>query len=210
MVRSQQATVFVTGTLLMGLGGLFLIAQLLGGHFWAYFWPYPIIAVGLTFLAAMVTRGRGAGGLAVPGTIITTIGFILFIQNSFGWWESWAFAWTFIVISVGAGILIMGYWNGSERTMRNGLRIALIGLLLLMLFGTFFGLGFSFLGFGFAARVIWPLIMVGIGAILIMRGIVTHSLRSSIGTDTKAVPAAQPHPMPSRSEEAAPAHSVTV
>ena len=58
MVRNRQASIFVAGIILMGLGGLFLIAQLLGGSFWAYFWPYPIIAAGLTFFVAMVTIAK--------------------------------------------------------------------------------------------------------------------------------------------------------
>lgn len=178
MVRNQQITPLIAGVALMGLGGLFLIAQLLGGNFWAYFWPYPIIAVGLTFLVTMISRGRGAGGLAVPGSVITTVGLLLFLQNSFGWWESWAFAWTFIVISVGVGIFMMGIVNHSDNAKRNGLRIAAIGVLLLIPFGIFFGLGFSFLGFTFATRVIWPLILMGVGAVLVLRGVLAHSLRA--------------------------------
>jgi hypothetical protein len=183
MVSSQQARPILIGALLMGLGGLFLIAQLLGGNFWSYFWPYPIMALGLIFLVAMVTNGRGSGALAIPGTVITTVGVILFLQNSFGWWESWAFAWTFIVIAVGAGLFLMGLWNQSEKPQRIGLMIAGIGVALLFLFGTFFGLGFSFLGFPFATRVIWPVILIGIGAFLVMRGIVVHSLNSSVTSE---------------------------
>ena len=134
MANKQPIGLFVAGLALMGLGGLFLIAQLFGGSFWGYFWPYPIIALGFTFLATMVSRGRGAGGFAIPGTVITTIGVLLFIQNSFGWWESWAFAWTFIVIAVGVGIFLMGYWNESEGSKRTGLNIAGIGTLLLIIF----------------------------------------------------------------------------
>jgi hypothetical protein len=188
MARTSQTSAFVFGVLLMGLGGIFLIAQMLGGNFWAYFWPYPIIATGLAFLAAMVNRGRGAGGLAIPGSIITTVGLILFLQNSFGWWESWAFAWTLIVISVGVGIFIMGYWDSKENLQRVGLLIAGIGAALLFLFGTFFGLGFSFLGFRFAARVIWPLMLIGVGAILALRGLIKFVQNSS--DSTPALPVA--------------------
>ena len=178
MAQNRQASIFVAGVMLMALGGLFLIAQLLGGTFWAYFWPYPIIALGLAFFFGLVNRGRGAGGLAIPGSIITTIGVLLLLQNSFGWWESWAFAWTFIVISIGVGILLMGIWNQSARAQRTGLKIAGIGVGLLFIFGTFFGLGFSFLGFSFAARIIWPLLLIGAGAFLALRGVVVLTNRS--------------------------------
>jgi hypothetical protein len=195
MVRSQQTTAFIAGVILMGLGGLFLIAQLLGGSFWAYFWPYPIIAAGLTFLFAMVANGRGSGALAIPGSIITTIGVMLFIQNSFGWWESWSFAWTLIVVATGVGIYLMGIWNQAEKAKRTGLNVAGIGLLLLMLFGAFFGMGFSFLGFGFAARMMWPIILIGIGAFLVLRGVVVIGQRSPKSNDESSTPEAQPAKM---------------
>jgi len=169
MVRNRQTSYFIAGIFLMGLGGLFLFAQLLGGTFWSYFWPYLIIVTGLTFLASMIYRGRGAGGLAIPGTIVTTLGVILFFQNLLGWWQSWAYAWTMLVVATGIGIYLMGVWNYSEKAKRRGVNIAAIGGALLLLFGTFFGLGFSFLGFGFAARVIWPLAMIVVGAFLVMR-----------------------------------------
>jgi hypothetical protein len=178
MVLNRQTGSFVAGVLLMGLGGLFLIAQLLGGHFWAYFWPYPIIATGLAFFYAMLATQRG--GFAIPGSIITTIGVLLLLQNSFGWWESWAFAWTLIVVAVGVGITLMGMMNHATRATRNGLRIAALGMGLFFVFGTYFGMGFSFLGFGFATRVFWPLMLIGGGALLALRSVVNlsqHSLK---------------------------------
>ena len=183
MILSRQTSALLAGLMLMGLGGVFLIAQLLGGSFWSYFWPYPIIALGLSFFWGLANRGRGAGGLAIPGSIITTIGVLLLLQNSFGWWESWAFAWTFIVISVGVGIMLMGFWNQKERAQRVGLKIAGVGVGLLFIFGTFFGLGFSFLGFSFAARIIWPLMLIGVGAFLALRGIVVITQREVINKD---------------------------
>ncbi len=188
MTRTRQTTTFVLGVALMVLGGIFLIAQLLGGNFWAHFWPYPIIGIGLAFLSAMVNRGRGAGGLAIPGTIITTLGLVLFLQNSFGWWESWAFTWTFLVIAVGVGLWIMGYWNGKTKPQRVGIMIAGIGTALLFLFGTFFGLGFSFLGFGFAARVIWPLMIIGAGAFFALRGLLSLTQNSQQVAEPPALP----------------------
>lgn len=184
MARTSQAGSFVLGVSLMSLGGIFLIAQILGGNFWAHFWPYPIIGIGLAFLYGMVQRGRGAGGLAVPGSIITTLGLLLFLQNSFGWWESWAFAWTFLIIALGVGLFTMGHWNGTYGPQRAGLIIGGIGVVLLFFFGIFFGLGFSFLGFGFAARVIWPIIIIAIGGVLALRGLVRLVQSSDHATPT--------------------------
>jgi hypothetical protein len=184
MVLNRQVGLFVAGLMLMGMGMIFLIAQILGGNFWGYFWPFPIIAIGLTFFYFFLSGGRGSSGLAIPGSIITTIGVILMLQNSFGWWESWAFAWTFIIISVGVGIFLMGLRSQSEGSQRAGLLVAGIGVLLALPFGIFFGLGFSFLGFGFASRVIWPLMLLAGGAFLALRGVVAISHHSAQTTPT--------------------------
>lgn len=194
MVSNRPAGAFVAGVILMGLGGLFLIAQLLGGTFWAYFWPYPIIAAGLTFFIAMITGGRGSGAFAIPGSILTTLGIILFLQNTFGWWESWTFAWTLVVMSVGVGLYLMGVWNENEKVKRVGVYIAAIGGLMLLLFGAFFGIGYSWLGFGFAARILWPLILIGVGAVLVMRGGKVLNKRSISANQEPSMPAPQPSP----------------
>jgi hypothetical protein len=206
MARNRQTSMFIAGVILMGLGGLFLIAQLLGGTFWAYFWPYLIIGVGLTFLVSMITGGRGAGGLAIPGSVVTTVGTILFIQNAFGWWESWTFAWTFIVISVGVGIYMMGVINESEKAKSTGVNIAGIGAVLLFVFGAFFGMGSSFLGFSFAGRIIWPLMMIAVGAFLVVRWNMALKDRSSNGNGQSVTSEAQTDKKPENESSAQPSH----
>lgn len=220
MVLNRQVGLFVAGLMVMSLGMLFLIAQLFGGSFWGYFWPYPIIAAGLTFFYFFMVGGRGVSGLAIPGSIITTVGVLLMLQNSFGWWESWAFAWTFIIISVGVGIFLMGLRSQNEGSQRAGLLVAGIGVLLLIPFGIFFGLGFSFLGFGFASRVFWPLMLLGAGAFLALRGVVAMTAKSANATSVpvipESMPESRPEPKPAVNTEglepiiATPAQSVTV
>src|SRR5690348_13766190 len=95
---SQAAT--VGGIVLVGLGVLFLVQQALGFDIGRFGWPLFLILPGLAFLAAFALGPRGAAGMAVPGYVLTTIGLILAIQNTFGLWETWAYAWALIPASV--------------------------------------------------------------------------------------------------------------
>src|SRR3989304_1989122 len=92
------------GILLIGMGIVFLIGQFLRFDVWHYIWPFFILAAGGAFFAGMLAGGRSAGGLAVPGSIIVTVGLILLIQNVFDIWGTWAYAWGLIIAGVGGGL----------------------------------------------------------------------------------------------------------
>jgi hypothetical protein len=65
----------VGGTLLIAFGVLALMTQLFGGFdFWHFFWPLIIVGIGCTFFAAMIAGGKSAAGLAIPGSILSSIG----------------------------------------------------------------------------------------------------------------------------------------
>lgn len=89
------------------------------------------------------------------------------MQNLTGRFESWAYAWGLILVSVGVGQYLRGQWAGEEAMRRSGLRFAALGLLLFLLFGIFFEL-FIF-NQSPLLRNWWPLILIGIGAFLLLR-----------------------------------------
>jgi hypothetical protein len=83
---NQAAT--VGGIVLVGLGLVFLAQQALGldlGHFG---WPVFVLLPGVAMLAAFALGPQSAGGLAVPGCVVTTLGLILAVQNTFGVWQT--------------------------------------------------------------------------------------------------------------------------
>ena len=169
-MSSQRNTgALVGGSLLINFGVLALLGKLFQSfNFWNTFWPFVIIGIGLLFFVGMFAGGRSVSGLAIPGSIITTIGLMLFYQNITNHWESWSYGWTVILMSVGVGIFIMGLWgqNGNQRAA--GLRVLRIGLILFVIFGAFFELIFT-AGRPFGLRaIIFPVGLILLGLYLVL------------------------------------------
>lgn len=142
--RNRQIGSLTAGVFLIGFGLLALASQLFRGFdFWRTFWPLILIGIGIVFFAAMFASGRSGGGLAIPGAIFTGIGLLMFFQNITGHWESWAYGWTVILMSVGVGIYLSGWWSGREHQRAAGTRVFGIGLILFVVFGAFFEMVFQ-------------------------------------------------------------------
>jgi len=169
MSSQRNAGALVGGSLLIIFGLLALAGQLFRGfNFWNTFWPFFIIGFGLLFFVGMFAGGRSVSGLAIPGTIITTIGLMLFYQNITGHWESWAYGWTVILMAVGLGIFIMGIWGQNATQRAAGLRVLRIGLILFIIFGAFFELIFTS-GTPFGLRsILFPVALILLGLYLII------------------------------------------
>ncbi len=101
-------------------------------------WPiWVVIAGGLILLVGLLV---GAPGMAVPACIVAGIGGILYYQNATGDWESWAYAWALIPGFVGVGTLLAGLLGGEfRRSVRSGLNMILISLLLFLFLAAVFG-----------------------------------------------------------------------
>jgi len=126
------------GIVLVVTGGLFLADQLLDIQIMGFFWPLLVALFGLTFFIGMVFAGKRGAGLAIPGAIITTVGLLLFIQNTFNLWVTWTYAWALIISAAGLGMLIMNIYLKRVGLRRvAGLLIGL-GLTLFVIFGLLF------------------------------------------------------------------------
>jgi hypothetical protein len=126
------------GLVLVVTGGLFLADQLLDIRIMDYFWPLLVLLFGLTFFIGMLTAGKRGAGLAIPGAVISSLGVLLFIQNSFNLWITWAYAWTLLISAVGLGLLIMNSYIKRESLRRAGGLVIGIGLVLFVAFGLLF------------------------------------------------------------------------
>ena len=183
MSRNTSTNGVIAGIILIGLGGLFLVAQVFGGSILTNLWPFLVIGAGMLFFAGMVVRGRGAGGLAIPGSVVTTVGLILLVQNTFGLWDTWSFVWGLIIAAVGVGTFIRGLWDDDAESRRSGPIVALIGMVLFLIFGALFGLNLS--RYQGLIWQLWPLLLIGLGVLLILRRFVRPDHRASGSSESK-------------------------
>ena len=159
------------GILLLALGAIFLLGQFLGGVFWSYAWPFFIILTGAVFFISMRVGGERVSGLAIPGSIISMVGLILLVQNTFRQWQTWSYAWALIVVAVGVGLMIHGSYGGRERARQVGLRLMRLGAILFLAFGIFFELLFFLIGERHASAIFWSVALIAVGLyIIFVRG----------------------------------------
>jgi hypothetical protein len=168
MTTQRSVGTFVGGTLLIGFGVLALFGQVFRNfHFWSYVWPFAVIGAGLMFFIGMFAGGKSLAALAIPGSIITANGLMLFFQNITGHWSTWSYGWTITLASVGLGIFIMGSYQGDEHRRQAGLKVMKIAAVLFVLFGAFFEMVLS--PFGLAAgRYTFPVLLILLGGYLVV------------------------------------------
>ncbi len=177
----------IGGSVLIAIGLLSLLGQLFRHvNFWETFWPLMIIGVGAIFFAAMFAGGESVSGLAIPGSIFSVIGLMLFYQNLTGHWESWAYGWTVILMSVGIGILIMGTRGGKPEQRQAGLRVLRVGLVMFVIFGAFFELIFTS-GSPFGLRTIFfPAALIILGLYLMISQ--SNIFKKRVANNNEATP----------------------
>jgi hypothetical protein len=174
MNESQKTSSLVWGVMLIVIGILLFAGQVVSWFNWGQAWPLFIIGVGVVFFVAMVLGGKSAAALAVPGSIISTVGAILLVQNIFNTWETWSYTWGLIIAGVGVGVTIQGIWNGRAETRREGLETLRVGLTLFLIFGILMEFIFSFTGVsGRSVSIVWPILLVLLG----LFQIIVHMVR---------------------------------
>jgi hypothetical protein len=175
------------GIMFVGLGALFLFAQLFNVNVWRFVWPFFIIVPGLLFFVGMMMGGKTAGPLAIPGSIVTMVGLLLLYQAITGHWESWAYAWALIFpMSVGIGLVINGSWSDVDQLVQRGMKFVTTGAIIFLIGGVFFELLFFNNVIG---NVVLPVLLIGVGAFMLAR--------------RRKIPS-QPMPVPSAPTEQAP------
>lgn len=153
----------IAGAVLIACGLLTLAGRFFPFLDIGFLGPFIIIGIGALFFLAMIMGGRQSAAFAIPGSIISGIGLILLFQNVTGRWESMSYFWTLIVVSVGVGIYLMGWYDGDASQRRSGWAVMKVGFILFIIFGAIFALiSGSFNG------LIFPILLIILGAYLIL------------------------------------------
>jgi hypothetical protein len=163
--RSQRSSGAVLGVLLVVAGLLYLAQQYVPFKLGEYGWPLFVVLGGLALVIAGVVI-RPASGLIVLGTMGIVVGLILAVQNTFGLWSSWSYAWALVAPgAVGLGILIRGIASGSAQEVERGGWLALVGVSLFVVLALFFEGSLRINGFdlGNAGNIVLPLLVIGLG-----------------------------------------------
>lgn len=153
----------IGGSLLIGFGLLSLVSRVFDNINWGFLWPFAIIGFGALFFIAMFATGKSGAAFAVPGSIIGGIGLVLLFQNITRHWESMSYFWTLIILFVGAGLYIMGWYSEDASQRSAGARLIRIGFILFVIFGTFFEMIFSSFN-----NLIFPVLLIVLGVYLIL------------------------------------------
>ena len=163
------------GVTLLVIGSIWILGQILHISLAGYLWPLAIILPGvLVFISALNTDSAGGDALAVIGSILTSVGLLLFVQQLTHTWASWAYSWALIApTSIGIGQVIYGKIKKHESLVSTGLQMAKVGLWIFSIGFVFFELIIGLNGFGISrfGLPVLPVVLIGIGALILIRAI---------------------------------------
>ena len=130
----------VLGVILVVAGSVFFALRLFDVSLGSGAWALWIIVPGLALLlGSLAIPPRGGLGMAIPGAILATVGAILWVQEAYGLYSTWAYAWALVAPTApGFAMLLYGGVRGDRELAADGLRTMLVGLGLFLGFGLFF------------------------------------------------------------------------
>lgn len=180
--REPRPAGLVIGILLVVLGTVFLVVRVADIRWSGVTWPLGIIVPGLALVvASFLVGGRGGLGLAIPGTMIAIVGAILWVQETYGLYSTWAYAWA-LVAPTGPGIAMLGYglFIRDRAMAADGLRTAMVGIGLFIGFAVFFEGALGLSGDRVAGLdTILPVVIVAFGALLVALSLFGGSRRAA-------------------------------
>jgi hypothetical protein len=161
------------GGLLVLLGLVVLLGQALDLELGRVAWPVFVIVPGLALLGmGLASAGRLGEVLAAVGGVVTTAGVVLGVQNATDRFETWAYAWT-LVLLVGAGIgrWLVGVVRGRRELAASGAWLMAAGLGGFLVLAVFFEvvIGIGGRPVGSAGRYGLAALLIGAGLVLVGR-----------------------------------------
>ena len=161
----------IAGVILVIIGAAVLVTRVVDLSFGGATWPLWIVVPGVAMLVgSFFIPPRGGLGLAIPGAIVTMVGLILWVQEAYGLYATWAYAWALVAPTApGLGMLLYGLVQRDGELARDGLRTTLVGLGLFLGFMLFFEgvLGLSGSPIANLDEVL-PYALIGLGVLLVV------------------------------------------
>jgi len=175
----------IGGALLIGFGLLSLMGRIFRGLDWGFLWPFLIIGFGALFFVLMFASGKTGAAFAIPGSIVGGIGLVLLFQNITGRWESMSYFWTLIILFVGLGIYLMGWYGEDAGQRKSGAGVMKVGFILFIIFGAFFEMIFSSFG-----NLLFPILLILLGGYLVLSRSGLFGRKHENSTDERPLPPA--------------------
>ena len=169
--QAQTPSGLVAGIVLVVIGVVFLLIRVVDVTIGSGSWPLWIIVPGLAMVAgSLAIPPRGGLGLAVPGTIIAIVGGILWVQDAYGLYATWAYAWALVApTGPGLAMLVYGLVRGDRELAGDGFRTFLVGVGLFLGFGIFFEGVIGLSGHRIAnLDEVLPYVVIGFGVLLVV------------------------------------------
>jgi hypothetical protein len=168
----RSGTGIALGVVLVVVGLFYLVVQVAAVDLSSFGWPLLIIIPGLTLLVVgFISFGTGA---AIPGGILTMVGLVLAVQNSTGYWSSWAYAWALVAPGgVGLGLFLQGLRERNGNLIKQGRSLIFIAALIFMVGFVFFEsiLNISGINDQPVVKAALPALFIVIGILLLARSI---------------------------------------
>ena len=165
------------GGLMVLLGLVVLLGQALDLKVGRVAWPVFVIVPGLGLLGlGLASAGRLGEVLATVGGVVTMAGLVLGVQNTTDRFDTWAYAWTLVVLAgPGIGRWLVGVVRGRSDLAASGawlIASGLVGFLVLaVVFEVVIGIGGR--PVGSAGRYGLAVLLIGAGLVLLARRLLT-------------------------------------
>jgi MFS family permease len=186
------------------------VADALATVSWDWAWTLFIIAPGAIMLAIGLFGPRESAGLAIPGSIVSTLGGIMLFQSMLDAWATWTYVWPLLPAAVGLGLFLFGLRVGKSDVRRVGSWMLAIGLVVFVVFAFFWEvvLGAGDLLGRDARRAVLPALVI-IAGILIVFSSFGRSDRTRQTADSRAARSQSPGmpPVPPPPADVAPSGS---
>jgi hypothetical protein len=157
------------GGLLVLLGIVVVLGQALDLELGRVGWPLLVITPGLAMLGlGLAAPGRLGEVLAMIGGLVTVNGLVLGVQNATDRFDTWAYAWTLVLLAgPGIGRWLLGVVRGRRDLAAGGGRLIAAGLVAFGVLAVFFEVVVGIGGRGYGTPGGY-----GLAALLIAAGLV--------------------------------------